>query len=751
MGAGFVWDDDVYVTANPHLESVAGLLEMWSRLGATPMYVPAVFTTFWVEHRLWGLDPLGYHLVNLAFHVASVLLLWHVLRRLGVAGAWLAAALFGVHPVTVESVVWVTELKNVQSAFFGLLCLLAYLRFSPLDGPAPPGPRPRRASYALALLLFAAALLSKPVMVTLPPVILVLVWWKRGRVRRGDALAVAPMLAMGLAAGLVAMHVERHFGGASGSNWQLSMLERTLVAGRAVWFYAGKLAWPVDLVSIYPRWHVGSAVAWQYLFPAGALLVLGALWRWRGRLGRGPLAAVLCFGLLVSPLVGFFNVAYHLYSFVADHFQYHAAPALLALFASAVTGLRARDGRRLARAVDFGSAAVLLVLAVLTARHARTFQDEKARCLATIEGNPGAWLAMNNLGVALNAEGRPREALRWYGEALKVRPVYPEAHNNAGVALMRLGEAAEAVGHYREALRVWPTYALARNNLAAALDALGDRPAAIREYQEALRIDPGYAEARANLAKVLAAEGLTEDAVREHREALRLRPRDADAHHSLGVTLAGAGRLDEAIAAYREALRLSPGDAAIRRDLGTALANAGRAGDAIGQYREALRLKPDDAETHNGLAMALAWAGQADEAAREFEASLRLRPDYAEAHNNFGTLLAEQGRVQDAITRFEQAIRLEPGYAEAHANLGMALASAGQLEAALAQYREAVRLDPASAECRERLGVGLAQAGRLDEAIAEFQRALQIDPGSASARQSLDLARRQRGGGPARR
>ncbi len=751
MNAGYVWDDEIYVTANAHLKSAAGLFAMWFRLGSTTMYAPAVFTTLWVEYHLWGLDPLGYHLVNLAFHVACVLLLWGVLRKLDAGGAWLAAAVFGVHPVMVESVAWVAELKNVQSAFFCLLCLLAYLRFSPLDGTAPPGARARRVSYVLALLLFAVALLSKAVAVTLPPAILILVWWKRGRVRRSDVLAVAPMLAMGLAAGLVTMYVEKHFSGTTGAVFQLPALDRILVAGRAVWFYAGTLVWPANLLSIYPRWVVSTAVWWQYLFPVGAVSVIGALWYWRDRLGRGPLAAVLCFGVLVSPLIGIVNVAYHLYSFVADHFQYHAATALFALFASGVASLRSWNGRAFGRAVDLGSAGLLLLLGILTTVHVRTFHDEKTRCLSTIEGNPKAWSAMYNLGVKLKAEGNPREALRWYAEALKVTPDNAEVLNNAGVALMSLGDAQGAVRRYREALRAAPTYPLAHNNLATALASLGDRASAIREYSEALRLKPDYAEAHANLAKALAADGRVEDALREYREALRIRPDDADAHHNLGVTLAGARRFDEAIAEYRAALLLSPADAATRRDFGTALANSGNLRDAISQYEEAERLEPGNAETHNGLAMALAWAGQPEKAAKEFEAALRLNPSYPEAHNNLGTLLASHGSLDRAITQFEQALRLRPGYAEAHANLGMASAAAGRLDAAVAEYREAVRLEPESAEYRERLGVYLAQTGRLDEAIAELQRALEISPGSASARKNLDLARGLQAGRPAPR
>ena len=749
--AGYVWDDDLYVTGNRHLRDAAGLFDMWFRLGSTTMYAPAVFTTLWVEYQLWGLDPLGYHLVNVGFHAACVLLLWAFLSRVGVRGAWLAAALFAVHPVMVESVAWVVELKNVQSACFGLLALVAYLRARPLDGTPAPESHRRRAFYALALLLFGVALLSKPVVVTLPPALLILTWWRRGRIGKDDLLAVAPFLVLGLAAAQLAVYVEHHYGGASGAAWQLSALERVLVAGRALWFYAAKLAWPSGLLSVYPRWRVSTAEWWQYLYPAAAVALVALLWLGRGRLGRGPLAAVLCFGLLVSPLAGIFNVAYHLYSFVADHFQYHAAPALLGLAAAGAATLRARGGRTLSRAVDASCGALLLALAVLTFRHVETFRDEKTRCQRTIEGNPEAWSAMYNLGLALKTEGDARGALHWYAKTLELTPGNPEVHNNTGVALMSLGETAEAVRSYREALRLAPGYALARANLAGALATLGDRRSAIREYREALRAKPDLASARRDLATVLARDGRAADAVREFRESLRSQPDDADAHHNLGVALDRAGRSEEAITALRDALRLRPGDTDIQRDLAGTLAHAGKLGDAIGLYEEALRRAPGDAEAHNGLGLARAWAGQAEEAAREFSASLKLDPGYADAHVNFGTLLLSQGRLPEATGHYQEAVRLRPDSARAHAGLGTALASAGRLDAALAAFREAVRLGPGAAENHELLGVGLAQAGRLDDAIAELERALEINPGSASARRSLDQARAARGGGPARR
>lgn len=710
--ATWVWDDDVYVTENPHLADAAGLFDMWFRLGATKQYDPLVFTTFWLEHRLWGLEPFGYHAVNVVLHALNALLLWALLRRLEAKGSWLAAALFAVHPVFVQSVAWVSELKNVQSAFFALLCLLAHVRFSlPKEGERP-GPGREWLFYAPSLLLFAAALTSKPTVVAVPLVILLVIWWKRGTVERTDVLATVPMLLMSFALGLVAIHVEQRYGGATGEAWSLSRLERLLVSARSLWFYAGKLAWPVPLISNYPRWDVSARVAAQYLPALAAGAVALALWRGRGKTGRGPLAAAAIFAVLVAPLTGLFDVAHHLYSFVADHFQYHAAPALLALGASGVVTLRRRlPGRGAVAGLDAVTGVLLLGLVFLSRQHAQAFQSEKARCLDVLAKNPAAWVAMNNLGVALNAEGNPGEAVRWFREALRARPVYPEAHSNLGVALVALGDIQGAIREHEKALSIWPAYANGRNNLGTALGAAGEVPAAILQYREAVRIDPGHAKAHNNLAKMLARSGDVEEALHHHREAIRIRPRWAEA----------------------------------RRDLGTTLAAAGRPRDAIGEYEEALRLEPEDAAASNGLGMALAADGRPEEAIARFRDALRLAPALAGAHNNLGSALASRGDLDGAIRHLEEAVRIAPGDADARRNLGTALLSRGDAAGAEGQLREAVRLDPRDARALDLLGVALGRLGKLDEAIRAFERATAADPSDASSRKNLEEARRLRG------
>ncbi len=529
--AGFIWDDDVYITATPLVEDLSGLRDIWLRPGASMQYYPLVFTTWWVEHHLWGASPAGYHLVNIALHAACALLLWALLRRLGVAGAYFAAAIFAVHPVFVESVAWCTELKNVQSAALYLLCLLAYFRASPADEGTAPPPGRRRGLYALALLLFAAGLLSKPAAVALPLVILLIIWWKRGRVGMDDALRVLPMLAMAVAMGLATIYAEDHF---SAAGWDASLLERSLVAGRALVFYACKLVWPAALSSVYPRWEVGAVASWQVLFPLAVAATLAALWLMRARLGRGPLVAALTFVLLTGPALGFFDIAYYQYSFVADHLQYHAAPALIALFAAGVATLRERlRTGPLAGGVGVAQAALLLVLGALAWRHAGVFASEKTRCVDTIAKNPGAWAAMQSLGIELAREGDPRAAIRLYRQALSVKPDYADAHNNLGVALAETG----------------------------------DRQAAAREYREVLRIRPEHVEAHGNLANLLLAEGRLEEAAWHLFEAVRLRPNSVGDRISLADALLRLGRTGEAIAQLEQALEIAPGSPAARRAL----------------------------------------------------------------------------------------------------------------------------------------------------------------------------------------
>ena len=522
LRAGFIWDDDDYVENNLTLRTPDGLQRLWFDLDATPQYYPLVHTSFWLEYRLWGLDPTGYHVVNLLLHVAAALLLRRLLAKLGLpaAVAWGAAAVFVLHPVHVESVAWITERKNVLSTVFYLGAATAFLKSGPwIERARNRAPSPTW--FALSLLLFACALLSKTVTASLPVALLLVIWWKRGKLERRDLLAVSPFLALGAAFGLLTLWLEKHHVGAVGDEWGLSPVERLLVAGRALWFYAGKLFRPARLTFIYPRWQIDSAVAWQYLFPLAAAAVAASLWFARRRIGRGPLTAALFFAVTLTPALGFFDVYPMRYSFVADHFQYLASIGPIVLITALVLRLAQPVAGRSGRAMAVLPAAALLVLAVMTWQQTHVYHDRETLWTDTLAKNPGAGMAHSNLAGVLDSQGRTDEALFHFREALRIveessfKVDYALAHNNVGFALLRTGEIQLAVQHLNRALEIDPGHARAHNNLGVVCESEGRLEEAIVHFRLALQRKPDYAKARTNFERVQAA--LTRKAARVAR------------------------------------------------------------------------------------------------------------------------------------------------------------------------------------------------------------------------------------------
>jgi Flp pilus assembly protein TadD len=558
---GFLWDDAAHVT-RADLRSWQGLWRIWFDPGATQQHYPAVHSAFWLQQRLWGNNPTGYHFVTLILHFGAAELVALNLRRLAVSGAYLAAAVFALHPVHVESVAWITELKNTLSAVFYLGAALAWLHFEE---------KRLLRTWLLAFFLFLLALCSKTVTATLPAALLLIHWWRRGRPSwRRDVVPLLPFFALGAAAGLFTIWVERRLVGAEGAGFDLSAAQRILIAGRAAWFYLGKLVWPADLVFIYPRWKVDPAALAQYLYPLAALAALVALWRLRKRF-PGALAGALFFLGTLFPALGFFDVYPFLFSFVADHFQYLASIGIIALAAAGVASLP----RQLGLAV---SLAVVPILALLTWKQSHLYADAETLYRATIRGNPACWMAYNNLSGLLISRDAGDEAKSLARKALELRPDYPEAHNNLALALARRGQSDEAIFHYRRAVELSPDYAEARNNLGFALAARGDLDEAISQYRKALESDPGRAGIHYNLAMALVARGETRPAVSHLRRAVELQPEFLEARNNLGILLARSGRLDEAIEQFRQALEIAPQSLEVRRNLDLALAGRRRAG-----------------------------------------------------------------------------------------------------------------------------------------------------------------------------
>jgi len=718
-----LWDDNAHVT-QPELRSWEGLRRIWFELGATPQYYPLLHSFFWVQHQLWGSRTLGYHLVNIALHAAVAVLVALVLRRLKIPGALLAAAVFALHPVQVESVAWITEQKNTLSAVFYLAAALVYLRFDqtrripgtvpffapsgPMladsvggeKGDCPPGatwsagvppasasagetpalrgqgekedcplhvplsPWSAHLAYTLALALFLLGLLSKTVTATLPAALLVVFWWQRGRLSwRRDVLPLVPFFVLGAAAGVLTAWVEYKLIGAEGAEYEFTLVERFLIAGRVIWFYLGKLLWPAELIFIYPRWNVSQAVWWQYLFPVGAVLLAAVLWSIRGRT-RAPLAAVLFFGGTLFPVLGFFNVYPFRYSLVADHFQYLAGLGMIALGSAGVTLLLARSGlwtRTAGRAICL---TLLSILGILSWQQSKMYADAEKLYRTTIERNPDCWMAYNNLGSVLTKAGKFREAIEHYHHVLRLKPDDFRAHYNLGYVFTKIGKVQEAIEHYYEALRLKPDDANAHNNLGVIMSQTGKVPEAIEHYRRALSAKRDFPDAHNNLGIALEALDKIDEAIQHYRQALRFRPDFAEGHNNLGNALLKLGKIREAIEHYRLAVRLKPDYAAAHYALGNVLASIGETQQAIEHYRELLRLTPDAPAVLNNLAWLLATSepAQGGDPARAVQLAERACElggrEKAHCLDTLAAAYAAAGRLDDAVTTAERAVQL---------------------------------------------------------------------------------------------
>ena len=556
-----IWNDREYVPT-PQLRSLEGLGRIWMQPGATEQYYPLLYSALWLQCRLWGEQPLGYHLVTLALHAGAAVLFALVLLRLAIPGAWLAALLFALHPVNVESVAWITEQKNTLSLVFYLAAALVYLRFDETR---------QRSAYIIALGLFLLSLPCKTATSTLPAALLVVLWWKRGRLNlRRDVAPLLPWLAAGAVAGVFTSWVERHYTGANGEDFTLPLLDRGLVAGRALWFYLGHVVWPLQLNFVYPRWEPDPAVFWQWLFPLGAFALAAALWAVRGRT-RAPLAAFLLFAGSLFPVLGVVYFYSMRYSWVWDHWQYLPDLGPIAFIAACLTRgweSAAPRWRPLGPAL---AGMLIMALGVLPWRHTGMFHDNDTLYRMTLERNPACWMAHNNLGADLaKSPDHVAEALAHYEAALRIRPDYAEAHNNLAILLAKLPDRhAEALAHYEQALHFQPDFSEAHDNLANLLATIPGREAeAIVHYQEALRIKPDNADAHFNLAGLLAQlPGREAEAIAHYQEALRIKPDHVQAYNNLAVLFARQGRIEEAEETWTKALQIDPNYDDARRNL----------------------------------------------------------------------------------------------------------------------------------------------------------------------------------------
>ena len=674
------YDDDAYITENPVVGN-----------GLSPEGIRWAFTSFekgnwhpltWLSHMLdvqwFGLDAGRHHQVSLLFHILNTLILFAVLQSM-TGALWksgFVAALFALHPLHVESVAWVAERKDVLSTFFFLLTLLAYARYAR---------RPGWWNYSFVAVLFALGLLSKPMVVTLPFVLLLLDFWPlerfRSEVRGGDEsadgaagagmisriktnrgllLEKIPLFALSAAACFVTVIAQQKAMKALEVVPLDFRILNALVA-YAEYLYRGFV--PVDLAVLYP--YPGSIPPWQALVSAAVLIAVTALVIVRRKTPALMVGWFWYLGTLV-PVIGLVQVGVQA---MADRYTYIPFIGLFILLTWFVDDVSARVPHR--KAV-LASAALLILagLSVATVSQTGYWVNSEVLFEHALQATKDNYVIHCNLGAYFAGQAREADAIRHYNEALRIKPDDVDTHYNLANVLARQAKCPEAIAHYREAVKNAPDSIMARNNMAICLIQTGDRQAAIEQFQEILRLKPEFEPASRNLAMLRAQETMKKTAA--------------------------AGRVSERAegGSLREQMRL--GQEAVKR---------GDLDNAIIHFRGAVRIDPDNPGAHVGLGLALAYKGEIDEAIRHFRAALKRDPENAEVQNSLGVALMQKGQLDEAQTHLQRAIKINPRFAKPHNSLGVLFARKGKLDEAVGQFQEALRIDPSNKDAEKNLAL----------------------------------------------
>jgi protein O-mannosyl-transferase len=633
ISGGFIWDDNaIYVTNNQAIKAPDGLYRICCTTEAAEYY-PVTNATFWIEWRLWGMNTTGYHVTNVILHIIEALLIWVILRKFSIPGAFLAAIVFAVHPVNVESVAWIAERKDMLAMLFFLLAMLWYVKAgmpTTSVGMAPAGshggpwepdkiaPRPtfgRRPVaakriphfssfilqpssfyfwYWLSLLAFVIGMLSKGSIAILPALLLGVIWWFRPLTKR-DWMRTA--LFFLVAAILIPIDIWCQTHGTEVVIRSATFTERLVESGGVVWFYLYKALLPINLIFVYPSWHIQADNLLWWLPLLAVLAVTAVLWLYRESWSRPFWFAWFFFCVALIPVMGFADAFFKRYSPVADHYQHIAIIGVITL---TVAGWGIWH-RRVRGILYWGTTLIAIaavgVLSLLTWRQSGHYYDENTLFQETLEKNPGCWMAHTILGIISLNKGQVPEAIAHQRQSVGLNPDFFETQNNLGSALAQAGRTQEAIEHYQRALELNPNYREARYNLGVTLFNAGRLEEAIDQYQQALRINANFPEAQNNLGSALALAGRVQEAIEHYQRALELNPDFLDAHYNLGVTLFNAGRLEEAIDQYQQALRLKPEDAALYFNLALACAGANQSSEAIAAARKALELAQSTGQT----------------------------------------------------------------------------------------------------------------------------------------------------------
>jgi tetratricopeptide (TPR) repeat protein len=755
MNGVFIWDDDVMLKNNPYVQSPSGLYDIWctTRL---PDFFPLTSTSLWLEFWMWGLDPTPYHITNLLLHIASALLLWRILLRLGIPGAWLAAVVFAIHPVNVESVAWITQRKNTLAMVFYLAAILFYLRsLSEVRGSRFEVQGSRFSwHYRFSLFAFLLALLAKTSVVMLPFVLLLCHWWLQTSPSRSLTYSLAhlltyfrrtvPFFALSLILGLVTVWFQNQRAIAGDVVQSAGFFARLAGAGWGIWFYLVKALLPLKLSFVYPRWEIDPHSLLSYLPLAALIILVFVVWRYRRGWGRPVLFALGYFVLMLAPVLGFLTIYFQRYSLVADHWQYFSIIGPIALVVGAVAHLIVSTGtlKRGHPTLWFGVHALaclaVAALVVLTWRQSALYKNSETIWTDTLRKNPGCWMAHNNLGLCF---GNTAEAMKHFEDSLRLYPEQVEAHLNLGAVLMKLGHLDDAKAQFESARANNPSNGMAYFNLGLVLEEQGKTAEAQACYRRAIKLWPHYAEAHSNLGASLQVEGNLAEAQAQFVEALRLQPSLISARNNLGLALQAQGKTAEAIAQFMEALRLQPKNPQAHNNLGKTYAEQRRLSDALGEMNEAVRLNPAYTEALLNLSRLHYEAGNVlmnqhkiGEAEAHYRFALQVQTNYPEAHYQLAVIAQGRNQTGDAIAHFRDAARLKPDWVEALNNLAWMLATCP--DARNRDGSEAVRLATHAVELTR-----TNNAGALDTLAAAYAEAGRFPDASRTAQHAAELAK----------
>ncbi|HEX8323962.1 MAG TPA: tetratricopeptide repeat protein [Tepidisphaeraceae bacterium] len=704
---GYVWEDDTFVAGNGVLVSFAGLSRIWTELGATPQYYPLTFTSFWLEAQLFGPKPQVSHIVNVALHAGSALLLWKILRRLSVPGAWAAAVVFAVHPIQVESVAWITERKNTLSMILALSAAWIYLNYARLgsdeaarpagEGLRVPLPDEPARLYRLFLALFVLALLAKTMVAVLPLMLLVVVWWQRGRIIKADLLPLLPAFAIGLIAAAVTTYIEHHpyLVGATGPQWELSLPQRVMLLGQTCLFYAYKILWPFPVgVSFakgtalwpmfpisfnYERWTIDPAGPLQWLPLVLVAATTAALFALRNRIGRGPLAGWLVFVVGVLPASGLVSFLTMRYSWVADHLAYFGSVGLIVAVVAALATLV----RRWPHFAGGLTGVAVVALCAVTVWHSLAFRTSKLLWEHTWKQNPKSWLAALNYGTVvldranqgyqsemkagneqLAVETRDenrRAADLWFQAGLRLNPNAYEGHLYSGVLAAQRGKPDEALAHFRRSEAVAGEMGVVGYRRPTLL--IAETLAAQGQPDEALRVLTDLERAVADNPMLGRRNGhLFAQAHTLHGDVLR---RSLKSRVGPEMPAAERATLEEAMGHYTAATDVAPDFVPAKVKLAAVLIEIAYPKEALQQLNDALRLDPNNLEAKLLTAMVAQKEGLFDAAVVQLQNLLSIRPDYLPAHLELARALQMMGRTDDALTELTNTARDFPNSQEA--------------------------------------------------------------------------------------